>query len=111
MAELECFFDCSSPWTYFAFESLLRMQDEIGVTVQWRPFLVGGLAMWWGFVKSLLAGAPRLEDPAFRRYLRRCQRSMLLRGKRRTISALDAAGAAVWEPARTSPWESKPARP
>jgi 2-hydroxychromene-2-carboxylate isomerase len=43
MAELECFFDCSSPWTYFAFESLLQMQDEIGVTVQWRPFLVGGV--------------------------------------------------------------------
>jgi 2-hydroxychromene-2-carboxylate isomerase len=43
MAELECFFDCSSPWTYFAFESLLRMQDEINVTIQWRPFLVGGV--------------------------------------------------------------------
>lgn len=43
MAEVECFFDCSSPWTYFAFESLLRMQDEIGVTIKWRPFLVGGV--------------------------------------------------------------------
>ena len=43
MAEVECFFDCSSPWTYFAFESLLRMQEEIGVTIQWRPFLVGGV--------------------------------------------------------------------
>ena len=43
MAELECFFDCSSPWTYFAFEALLRMQDEIGVSIQWRPFLVGGV--------------------------------------------------------------------
>lgn len=43
MAELECFFDCSSPWTYFAFESLLRMQEEIGVTIRWRPFLVGGV--------------------------------------------------------------------
>jgi 2-hydroxychromene-2-carboxylate isomerase len=43
MAELECFFDCSSPWTYFAFESLLRMQDDIGVTIRWRPFLVGGV--------------------------------------------------------------------
>ncbi len=43
MAELECFFDCSSPWTYFAFESLLQMHDEIGVTIQWRPFLVGGV--------------------------------------------------------------------
>lgn len=43
MAEVECFFDCSSPWTYFAFESLLRLQDEIGVTVEWKPFLVGGV--------------------------------------------------------------------
>ena len=43
MAELECFFDCSSPWTYFAFESLLRMQDEIGVVIRWRLFLVGGV--------------------------------------------------------------------
>ncbi len=43
MAELECFFDCSSPWTYFAFESLLRMQDDIGVTIRWRPILVGGV--------------------------------------------------------------------
>lgn len=43
MAEVECFFDCSSPWTYFAFESLLRLQDEIGVTIRWRPFLVGGV--------------------------------------------------------------------
>jgi 2-hydroxychromene-2-carboxylate isomerase len=43
MPELECFFDCSSPWTYFAFEFLLRMQDEIGVTIRWRPFLVGGV--------------------------------------------------------------------
>jgi 2-hydroxychromene-2-carboxylate isomerase len=43
MAEVECFFDVSSPWTYFAYVSLLRMQDEIGVTIQWRPFLVGGV--------------------------------------------------------------------
>jgi len=43
MAEVECFFDCSSPWTYFAFESLLRMQQEFEVTIRWRPFLVGGV--------------------------------------------------------------------
>ena len=31
MAEIECFFDCSSPWTYFAFQSLRAMRDEIGL--------------------------------------------------------------------------------
>ena len=43
MAEIECFFDCSSPWTYFAFHNLLLMEKELGITVAWRPILVGGV--------------------------------------------------------------------
>ena len=43
MAELECFFDCSSPWTYFAVHSLMELRKEIGVTIAWRPHLVGGV--------------------------------------------------------------------
>jgi len=43
MAEIECFFDCSSPWTYFAFQSLRAMRDEIGLDIAWRPHLVGGV--------------------------------------------------------------------
>jgi 2-hydroxychromene-2-carboxylate isomerase len=43
MAELECFFDCSSPWTYFAFHNLLEMQKELKVSIDWRPHLVGGV--------------------------------------------------------------------
>jgi 2-hydroxychromene-2-carboxylate isomerase len=43
MADVECFFDCSSPWTYFAFHSLLEMQKELGLSVAWRPHLVGGV--------------------------------------------------------------------
>ena len=43
MAEVECFFDCSSPWTYFAVHSLMELRKEIGVTIAWRPHLVGGV--------------------------------------------------------------------
>ena len=43
MAEVECFFDCSSPWTYFAVHSLLELRKEIGVTISFRPHLVGGV--------------------------------------------------------------------
>jgi 2-hydroxychromene-2-carboxylate isomerase len=43
MPDIECFFDCSSPWTYFAFENLLRMEQELGIAVTWRPILVGGV--------------------------------------------------------------------
>ncbi len=40
---LECFFDCSSPWTYLAFENLQPLTTEIGVAIDWRPILVGGI--------------------------------------------------------------------
>ena len=43
MSEVECFFDCSSPWTYFAFHNLLELRKEIGVDIAFRPHLVGGV--------------------------------------------------------------------
>lgn len=43
MADVECFFDCSSPWTYFAFHNLLVMEKELDITLAWRPILVGGV--------------------------------------------------------------------
>ena len=43
MTELECFFDCSSPWTYLGFRNLQPVAAEAGVPVRWRPILVGGV--------------------------------------------------------------------
>ena len=43
MAEIECFFDCSSPWTYLAFHNLQPLAAELGATIRWRPILVGGV--------------------------------------------------------------------
>jgi 2-hydroxychromene-2-carboxylate isomerase len=43
MSDIECFFDCSSPWTYFACHNLLLMEKELGIQVAWRPILVGGV--------------------------------------------------------------------
>jgi len=40
---IECFFDCSSPWTWLAFRNLRRLAAELGVAVQWKPVLVGGI--------------------------------------------------------------------
>ncbi len=40
---IEFFFDCSSPWTWLAFHNLQPLAAELGVAVQWRPVLVGGI--------------------------------------------------------------------
>ena len=40
---IDCFFDCSSPWTWLAFRNLQPLAAELGVAVDWRPVLVGGI--------------------------------------------------------------------
>jgi 2-hydroxychromene-2-carboxylate isomerase len=40
---IEFFFDCSSPWTYLAFHNVQPLAAEQGITVRWRPILVGGI--------------------------------------------------------------------
>lgn len=40
---LEFYFDCSSPWTYLAFEYAQRRLADIDVVIDWKPILVGGI--------------------------------------------------------------------
>ena len=40
---IECFFDCSSPWTWLGFHNIQPLASELGVPVTWRPILVGGI--------------------------------------------------------------------
>ena len=43
MHRLEFYFDCSSPWTYLAFESIQPIAARDDVEVIWKPILVGGI--------------------------------------------------------------------
>ncbi len=43
LPEFEFFYDCSSPWTYFAFTRVVPMMEQLGVPIRWRPVLVGGI--------------------------------------------------------------------
>ena len=40
---IEFFFDGSSPWTYLAFHNIPPLAKELGVEIDWRPILVGGI--------------------------------------------------------------------
>jgi glycosyltransferase involved in cell wall biosynthesis len=61
-----------------------------------RPWITGGLAMWWGFVASMLKRKPRYEDKAFRRFLRRYQLQCLLHGKGKAMRCVERKQAAQW---------------
>jgi len=43
MARVEFFFDCSSPWTYLAFDRIGPICEAAGAELIWRPILVGGI--------------------------------------------------------------------
>lgn len=43
MHNIEFFFDCSSPWTYLAFETIQPIAARDDVSLVWRPILVGGI--------------------------------------------------------------------
>lgn len=67
------------------------------------PVLIGGLAMWWGYVRSMLKREPRFGDAAFRRFLRRYQRDCLLHGKNAATARLDQRQASAWSPPQPLP--------
>ena len=64
------------------------------------PLVVGGLAMLWGYVRSMIGGAERLTDPAFRRFLRKYQWACLFHGKRKATERYDQQGARRWDPSQ-----------
>jgi glycosyltransferase involved in cell wall biosynthesis len=53
-----------------------------------KPYVLGSLAMLWGWVKSALQRKPRYEDAAFRKFLHRYQWRVLSVGKRRATEEL-----------------------
>jgi glycosyltransferase involved in cell wall biosynthesis len=53
-----------------------------------KPYLLGSLAIMWGWIKSAALGKPRYQNSDFRRFLRRYQIRALLFGKRRAIEQL-----------------------
>ena len=62
-----------------------------------RPLVIGGLAMWWGYVASMLTRQPRYDDRQFRVFLRRYQWRCLVLGKAKATKLLDE------RPIRTEP--------
>lgn len=78
--------------TYMAASAVYRMTRP--------PLVIGGAAMGWGYLKSMLQRAPRYEDEEFRQFLRRYHWRCLVLGKAEATRRLNAAQESVWEASR-----------
>ena len=65
---------------YLAASALSRMNQ--------KPYVLGSLAIMWGWIKSAALRKPRYNNLNFRRFLRRYQIRSLFVGKRRAIAEL-----------------------
>jgi biofilm PGA synthesis N-glycosyltransferase PgaC len=73
---------------YYMGTGFLYMTASAVFRVSQKPYVLGSLAMLWGWVKSALGDKPRYEDAAFRKFLRRYQWRVLWLGKDRAIEEI-----------------------
>ena len=85
---------------YYMGTSFLFIAASAIYRVNQKPYVLGSLAMLWGWVQSALVGKPRYEDATFRRFLRRYQWRALCVGKERAIEEMrrDRRDCLAWRP-------------
>jgi len=65
---------------YIVASAMRRMKE--------KPYVLGGLAILWGWLNSALRRKPRYGDKEFRTFLRRYQMRVLMVGKQRAIEEI-----------------------
>lgn len=73
---------------YFMGTGFLYMAASALARVNEKPYVLGSLAMLWGWLESALLGKPRYADSEFRRFLRHYQFRALIVGKKRALAEL-----------------------
>lgn len=81
---------------WFMGTSLAYMTASAIFRMSRPPFFIGGFAMWWGYIKSLLAGTDRYSDLEFRKFLRAYQWSSLRVGKAEAIRRINEEMSERW---------------
>ena len=73
---------------YFMGTGFLFMLASAISRLNEKPYVLGSLAVLWGWLTSAIKGKPRFENPEFRKFLRHYQRLALLVGKKQAIKLI-----------------------
>ena len=73
---------------YFMGTGFVFMLASSLFRINQKPYVLGSLAILWGWIKSVLQGKPRYENREFRKYLRQYQWRILFFGKRRVLTKM-----------------------
>lgn len=74
---------------YFMGTGFLYMLANAVNRLNEKPYILGSMAMVWGWLKSRMQRLPRYESPGFRDFLRQYQWRVLCVGKRKAIKEIE----------------------
>jgi len=81
---------------YFMGTGFIYMLASAVFRMSKKPYVVGGLAMAWGYLKSWLTNVPRFDDKELCAFIRKYQWACLLKGKATATAELNEQQAKVW---------------
>jgi len=61
------------------------------------PLIIGGLAVMWGYLRSMLLREERIDDKKFIKFIRKYQWQALLKGKQKAVENINNEQKVVWE--------------
>jgi len=73
---------------YMAASSVFRMLHP--------PYFIGGIAMFWGYLKSFIQGQARFDDADLVAFIRAYQNQCLLKGKSTATKAVNSKQEHIW---------------
>lgn len=82
---------------YFMGTGMIYMLASALYRMAHPPYVIGGLAMFWGYLNSLLKGVPKFDDEELVKFIRQYQWACLFKGKSRATAELNEQQAAVWK--------------
>ena len=77
-----------SSFLYFLATAVYRMMRP--------PYIIGGLAMAWGYTKSFMSGADQQQDKKLIEFIKRYQRRALVVGKKQAVEEINTRKEALW---------------
>ncbi|MBS0197391.1 MAG: glycosyltransferase family 2 protein [Planctomycetes bacterium] len=95
---------------WFMGTGLLFMTASAIYRLPRQPVFVGSLAIYLGYLESMMKRLPRYGDAGFRRFLRRYQLESLVLGKNRAAARAEARSSHHWNPNSPGEFEIPPSQ-
>lgn len=81
---------------YFMGTGLFYMIASAVFRMTHPPYIIGGFAMLWGYLKSMLQHSPRFNDIELVKFINMYQKQCLLKGKVAATKAINLKQESVW---------------